>query len=90
MKFKIYLPASPKVDVNTAALPWVYDQDRSSGYVASMWVRPAEEPRRVCKTCGGTGVVKGLHNWATGGKREEECWNCSPEETHDFFKGETK
>ena len=39
MSFQIYLPlySSP---VNNAKLPWVYDQDRSSGNVASMWVTP--------------------------------------------------
>lgn len=39
MAFQIYLPlySSP---VNNAKLPWVYDQDRSSGNVASMWVTP--------------------------------------------------
>ena len=37
--FQIYLPlySSP---VNNEKLPWVYDQDRSSGNVASMWVTP--------------------------------------------------
>jgi len=32
----------------------------------------------ICNTCGGTGVVKGLHNWKGGGTREQKCWNCSP------------
>ena len=35
-----------------------------------------EQVKRVCNTCNGTGMVKGLHNWATGGKREQSCWNC--------------
>ena len=38
MKFKIYLPV--KHQINHAKLPWVYDQDRSTGNVASMWVTP--------------------------------------------------
>jgi len=38
MKFKIYLPV--KHQINHANLPWVYDQDRSTGSVASMWVTP--------------------------------------------------
>lgn len=33
---------------------------------------------RVCNTCNGEGVVRGLHNWTTGGKREEPCWGCRP------------
>lgn len=32
----------------------------------------------ICNTCKGTGTVKGLHNWLSGGTREEACWNCSP------------
>ena len=42
--FKIYKPTPPRLglpDVKIDALPWVYDQDPSSGYVASMWVVPA-------------------------------------------------
>ena len=43
MKFKIYKPTTPdptRQDINNALLPWVYDQDRSSGFDASMWVTP--------------------------------------------------
>ena len=43
MKFKIYKPTMPdptRQDINNALLPWVYDQDRSSGFEASMWVTP--------------------------------------------------
>ena len=43
MKFKIYKPTVPdptRQDINNALLPWVYDQDRSSGFDASMWVTP--------------------------------------------------
>ena len=32
--------------------------------------------KRICNTCQGTGIVKGLHNWGSGGTREEKCWNC--------------
>ena len=42
--FKIYKQTSPRLgipDVKIDALPWVYDQDPSSGVVASMWVVPA-------------------------------------------------
>ena len=43
MKFKIYKPTVPdptRQDINNALLPWVHDQDRSSGFDASMWVTP--------------------------------------------------
>ena len=43
MKFKIYKPTVPdplRQDINNALLPWVYDQDRSSGFDATMWVTP--------------------------------------------------
>jgi hypothetical protein len=35
-------------------------------------------PATRCNTCQGTGTVKNLHNWCTGGKREQKCWACSP------------
>ena len=41
---------------------------------------PSETPdmttKRICNTCQGTGIVKGLHNWDSGGTREEKCRNC--------------
>lgn len=43
--FKIYKPTPPRgaiPDVRDAELPWVYDQDPSSGNVASMWVMPVK------------------------------------------------
>mgnify|MGYP000502912197 FL=1 len=40
MAFQIYLPIYPTSAVDNANLPWVYDQDRSSKNVASMWVTP--------------------------------------------------
>jgi len=43
--FKIYKPTSPRgaiPNVQDAELPWVYDQDPSSGNVASMWVTPVK------------------------------------------------
>jgi uncharacterized protein (UPF0335 family) len=40
MAFQIYLPTYQAPALNNAKLPWVYDQDRSSGNVASMWVTP--------------------------------------------------
>lgn len=42
------------------------------------------KPKRVCNSCGGTGIVKGLHNWGTGGTREEACWNCHVEKQEDI------
>jgi len=43
--FKIYKPTPPQgaiPNVRDAELPWVYDQDPSSGNVASMWVTPVK------------------------------------------------
>ena len=43
--FKIYKPTPPRhatPNVRDAELPWVYDQDPSSGNVASMWVTPVQ------------------------------------------------
>ena len=46
--FKIYKPTPPRhatPNVRDAELPWVYDQDPSSGNVASMWVTPVQALR---------------------------------------------
>jgi hypothetical protein len=43
MAFQIYLPTYPAPALNNEKLPWVYDQDRSSGNVASMWVTPVAQ-----------------------------------------------
>jgi len=46
--FKIYKPTPPRLaipNVRDAELPWVYDQDPSSGNVASMWVTPVQTLR---------------------------------------------
>ena len=46
--FKIYKPTPPRhaiPNVQDAELPWVYDQDPSSGNVASMWVTPVQTLR---------------------------------------------
>lgn len=44
MKFQIYKQTPPRgrelEPLNSALLPWVYDQDPSSGNTASMWVTP--------------------------------------------------
>ncbi|NBT09291.1 MAG: hypothetical protein EBS98_10935 [Chitinophagia bacterium] len=74
--FKIYKPTLPRgaiPNVQDAELPWVYDQDPSSGNVASMWVTPVKatpQPQRkwvgltdeeialVCAECAAS-----AHNW---------------------------
>lgn len=46
--FQIFKPTSPRhaiPSVRDAELPWVYDQDPSSGNVASMWVTPVARPQ---------------------------------------------
>ena len=41
MKFQIYKQTPPRGgELEPALLPWVYDQDPSSGNTASMWVTP--------------------------------------------------
>jgi len=44
MKFQTYKQTPPRggelKPINSALLPWVYDQDPSSGNTASMWVTP--------------------------------------------------
>jgi hypothetical protein len=44
IKFQIYKQTPPRgrelEPINSALLPWVYDQDPSSGNTASMWVTP--------------------------------------------------
>jgi len=47
--FTIYKPILPqgKPDVVGAGLPWVYDQDPSSGYAASMRVVPESAMRQA-------------------------------------------
>jgi hypothetical protein len=44
MKFQIYKQTPPRgrelEPIHSALLPWVYDQDPSSGNTASMWVTP--------------------------------------------------
>jgi len=45
VKFKIYKPVEHdpiRGNINSALLPWVYDQDRRSGFSASMWVTPVD------------------------------------------------
>jgi hypothetical protein len=71
--FKIYKPTPPRhaiPNVRDAELPWVYDQDPSSGNVASMWVTPVKHthpPQRTeqnfCSRCG---------------KRTKDIHTCTP------------
>lgn len=49
---------------------------KEQGKIMGAFRESAPPPPRVCGTCHGTGVVKNLHNWATGGKREQACWAC--------------
>ena len=69
MKFKIYKPTVPdptKQDINNALLPWVYDQDRSSGFDASMWVTPVSTlpPQRTW--VGLTDEEREIASWTDG------------------------
>jgi hypothetical protein len=53
--FKIYKPTPPRhaiPNVRDAELPWVYDQDPSSGNVASMWVTPVKHTHPPQRTEG--------------------------------------
>lgn len=53
VKFQIFKPASPVFaipDVSNQALPWVYDQDPSTGFAASMWVTPTTPQRKPLPT----------------------------------------
>lgn len=42
---------------------------------------------RVCGICKNTGVVNNLHNWTTGGKRSQACWQCYEETTGVVMDG---
>ena len=71
MKFKIYKPTVPdptRQDINNALLPWVYDQDRSSGFDASMWVTPVSTlpPQRKPLTDEEIGaILEGVNAYGT-------------------------
>ena len=72
--FKIYKPTPPQhaiPNVRDAELPWVYDQDPSSGNVASMWVTPvkAAPPQR---------------QWV--GLTDEDLVDCESEEDVRFVR----
>ena len=56
---------------------WVRYEDHVAAMVKAQQPAPSAAANRICNTCQGTGVVKGLHNWIGGGTREEKCWNCS-------------
>ena len=73
--FKIYLPKTPRQDVNHGLLPWVYDQDPSSGNVASMWVTPVKNtpPQRTAAEGEDT-----RRAWV--GLTDEDLANCDTEE----------
>ena len=69
--FKIYKPTPPRgaiPNVRDAELPWVYDQDPSSGNVASMWVTPvkATPPQRKPLTDEEIGaILEGVNAYGT-------------------------
>ena len=53
--FQIFKPTPPRLaipNVRDAELPWVYDQDPSSGNVASMWVTPVARPQPAAQWVG--------------------------------------
>jgi len=79
--FKIYKPTPPRgaiPNVRDAELPWVYDQDPSSGNVASMWVTPVKvtpQPQQepVAWMCSDESLVhKGYSRFS---KNCEGAWN---------------
>lgn len=55
---------------------WVLYKDHIAALVEAQQPAPSAAPNRICNTCQGTGIVKGLHNWIGGGTREEKCWSC--------------
>ena len=77
--FKIYKPTPPRhaiPNVRDAELPWVYDQDPSSGNVASMWVTPvkatppAAQPNQVTLTQTNIGIgERGMEAYEAAKKR---------------------
>ena len=73
MKFKIYKPTVPdpvRQGINNALLPWVYDQDRSSGFDASMWVTPVATLPPQRKPLTDEQIVKIADEYGAGG------WIC--------------
>ena len=66
MKFQIYKQTPPRgrelEPINSALLPWVYDQDPSSGNTASMWVTPVA-------------TLPPQREWQGLTKEEVENWN---------------
>lgn len=47
--FMVYLPALPhgKFEIERGELPWIYDQDPSSGFVATMRVVPEDDYKKL-------------------------------------------
>ncbi len=52
--------------------------DKAEREIVRLQKLVAQEPvgQTICNTCNGTGVVRNLHDWTTGKKREQKCWNC--------------
>jgi hypothetical protein len=64
--FKIYKPTPPRhaiPNVRDAELPWVYDQDPSSGNVASMWVTPVKHTIPPQRTWVGSGDLEDSNSY---------------------------
>jgi hypothetical protein len=80
--FKIYKPTPPRhatPNVRDAELPWVYDQDPSSGNVASMWVTPvqATPPKQAEKQ----EPVAWMYDWTTSEGEFIQNWTTSEAES---------
>jgi hypothetical protein len=86
--FKIYKPTPPRhaiPNVRDAELPWVYDQDPSSGNVASMWVTPVKHTHPPQRTWIGLDDEEikdaGRFSYCRGGTSEKLyhiMWNSQP------------
>ena len=100
--FKIYKPTPPRhtiPNVRDAELPWVYDQDPSSGNVASMWVTPIKhthppqpaKPIPCANHCEATAfeiVIKNLQGEIERLKASQRTWvGLTDEDDIDWEEG---
>ena len=81
MKFQIYKQTPPRgrglEPINSALLPWVYEQDPSSGNTASMWVTPVATLPSKKEWVGLTDeeIAEGIINsWVIGQAFESAVW----------------
>jgi hypothetical protein len=80
--FKIYKPTPPRgaiPNVRDAELPWVYDQDPSSGNVASMWVTPVKAT--LSKQAEKPEPVAWMYDWTTSEGEFIQNWTTSENES---------